>query len=111
MSELICWFKLEEPVQDCLLLMCEKVSLREHKGQLGPSVAPFCVATECRAFLSSGATTYRRGAGDLFEVSGDNVNLLLPGSEPPVPPNWRARRPAEPAARAPPRNNNNVDIG
>jgi hypothetical protein len=73
------------------------------------SLSPtFCVATGCRAFLSSGATTCRRGAGDLFEASGDNVNLLLPGFESPVPPNCRARRPA---AGAPPRNINNVDIG
>jgi hypothetical protein len=43
--------------------------------------------------------------------SGDNVNLLLPGFELPVAPNCRARRPAEPAAEAPPSNINNVDIG
>ena len=38
------------------------------QGLCAHSVATFCVATECRAFLSSGATTYRRGARDLFEV-------------------------------------------
>ena len=48
------------------------------QGLCAHSVATFCVATECRAFLSSGATTYRRGARDLFEASGDDVNLLLP---------------------------------
>jgi hypothetical protein len=78
------------------------------------SVATFCVATECCTFLSSGATTRRRGAGDLVtvEASGDNVNLLLPGSdsESPLHPNWRACRPAEPA-RAPPGNILNIDIG
>ena len=88
-----------------------RASVVKGQGLCAHSVATFCVATECRAFLSSGATTCRRGAGDLFEASGDNVNLLLPGFESPVPPYCRARRPAEPAAGAPPRNINNVDIG
>ena len=52
----------------------------------GQGLCAHSVATECRAFLSSGATTCRRGARDLFEASGDNVNLLLPGFESPVPP-------------------------
>ncbi len=45
-------------------------------------------------------STCRRGAGDLVEASGDNVNLFLPGSEPPIPRNFhRTVRISENAGR------------
>ncbi len=39
----------------------------------GQELCAHSVATECRAFLFSYATTCRRGAGDLVKASGNNV--------------------------------------